>query len=110
MLINCIELRINVEKLFPICSSFNECISRLISVPLFIAEMSNEKDNEIELFCNKENIPYWDATLDINREGYRNLPYDYHPSAIAHKEYANSLLSNFREAGLLEKSESTLVN
>lgn len=70
-------------------------ISRLCEkhgIKFFLANM-DELDKDLELLCQSENISIIDSYVDLNQENYRNRPYDYHPSPIAHKEYARLILN-----------------
>ncbi|MEM9023629.1 MAG: hypothetical protein AAGB22_07795, partial [Bacteroidota bacterium] len=60
-----------------------------------VALMSGKED--LQAFCDREGIAFVDLYVDLNQPGYRNVPYDYHPSPHAQRELANRLLPFFLE-------------
>ena len=64
-------------------------------IPVVIIDISNEKNSELASFCSAAGINYLDASINLNRPGYRNLPYDYHPSVMAHELYTKAILNYF---------------
>lgn len=53
-------------------------------------------------YCGREKITTADAWVDLSIKENNNLPYDSHPSAIAHRQYARKLES-FLRGSVLEK-------
>ena len=78
-----------IEKINDICEEND--------IKFIIVEMSQKSDAEVAALCQEKGIHLIDASLNIDREGYRNLPYDHHPSPRAHGEYFNAMLPAFEE-------------
>jgi len=51
--------------------------------------------------CRRAGIDTVDISVDLTVEGFRNLPHDAHPSALAHQAYADKLLTHLTESGAL---------
>lgn len=61
-------------------------------VELIVSIMSQSKaTNEMKSFLNKEGIRSVDISLDFSNPIYTNLPYDGHPSPLAHYLFAEKL-------------------
>jgi len=52
-------------------------------------------------FARKRGIKAIDISVDLDTTGYRNSPYDIHPSALADRKYADKLEAFLRRDGLL---------
>jgi hypothetical protein len=52
-------------------------------------------------FARKRGIKAIDISVDLDIPGYRNSPYDIHPSALADRKYADKLEAFLRRDGLL---------
>jgi len=62
------------------------------NIPFVLAGIDSDRGTrEVLLFCRKMNIPAVDISVNLFRPGYRNLPHDTHPSALANKFYAEKL-------------------
>ncbi len=73
-----------IERINDICHK-NE-------IKLIIAGMNNTvKTQEILKYCNSKNINTIDLSVDFNIPGNMNIPYDFHPSPAANKQYAKKL-------------------
>lgn len=61
-------------------------------VKLVISTMTNDKvTKRFIAHCEKRSIPTIDISVDLTQKGFTNKPYDQHPSAKAHKIYAEKL-------------------
>lgn len=54
--------------------------------------------NSIKEFCKVKNIELLDMYVPVHRSDYNLMPYDRHPNAKAHKEYADLIIA-FLEKG-----------
>ena len=52
-------------------------------------------------FARDKGIKAIDISVDLDIPGYRNSPYDIHPSALADRKYADELEAFLRGEGLL---------
>jgi hypothetical protein len=52
-------------------------------------------------FARDKGIKAIDISVDLDIPGYRNSPYDIHPSALADRKYADKLEAFLRGEGLL---------
>lgn len=55
-------------------------------------------------YARSQGIPAIDISVNLSKEGYRNLPYDWHPSPIANRLYADKL-GTFLEEKILRQEE-----
>lgn len=61
-------------------------------VKLVISTMTNDESTKRFIaHCQTRLITTIDISLDLSKEGYNNKPYDQHPSALAHKIFAEKL-------------------
>jgi hypothetical protein len=61
-------------------------------VKLVISTMTNDKlTNRFIAHCKTQSITTIDISVDLTKEGYNNKPYDQHPSALAHKIFAEKM-------------------
>ncbi|MGK0390823.1 MAG: hypothetical protein ACI94Y_003583 [Maribacter sp.] len=70
-------------------------ISEMNGIPFYLALMEHNTQI-IENYCKENNIKTLDASLSLEQEGYRNTPYDMHPSPLAHSIYAKNLHDFFK--------------
>jgi hypothetical protein len=63
--------------------------TRAHGIPLLIAEIDGKSG--IAVFARKNGIAYADIGVDLNTPGARNFPFDPHPTARTHREYARKL-------------------
>lgn len=62
------------------------------NVILVVAGITNDVNTQKMLsYLKKKGIYTVDISVDLSKKGYRNLPYDRHPSALANKEYADNI-------------------
>lgn len=66
------------------------------NIKFYLVYMDQESKS-IEKLCTEENIEFINSFIDLNQEGYRNRPYDQHPSPIAHREYAQLILNHLEK-------------
>jgi hypothetical protein len=67
-------------------------LARANGVPLVIAGISEDPPTKNVLrFAEENGIPWVDMSTDLSAPGFRNLPIDTHPSALAHREFARKL-------------------
>ena len=63
-------------------------------IDLVVALMTSDMPSSIiKTYCKTLNIKTIDLNLDLASPRYTNLPYDSHPNALAHKEYAERISS-----------------
>ncbi|MEI8345602.1 MAG: hypothetical protein WCG06_05980, partial [Candidatus Omnitrophota bacterium] len=63
-------------------------------IPFVVAGIDNDAlTAQMRMFCARNGIRQVDISQDLNQEGYRNLPHDTHPSALADEGYAKKLLT-----------------
>ena len=78
-----------IERMHEKCNSNN--------IKFILASMSKiENDSVLEFFIHK-NLPIIDMSISLDQDGYRNLPYDSHPSVLANKDYAKILAEYFEK-------------
>ena len=63
--------------------------TRAHGIPLLIAEIDGQSG--IAVFARKNEIAYTDMSVNLNTPGARNFPFDPHPTARTHREYARKL-------------------
>jgi len=83
-----------------IVKEFSE-LCRTNDVQFFVAGITRDASRLLE-FCQREKIPNVDISVDLSTPGNRNLPYDDHPSAATHQQYATKLEA-FLTNGLTSK-------
>ena len=70
-------------------------------VQLLVTNIDERQDSYvIEDFCSTESIAYVSISPDFSNDSYRNLPFDNHPSALAHKFYADKVVAYLVEQKL----------
>ncbi len=70
----------------------NECKTN--GIDFVLASITRGKINsDVIEFCKSKGIKAVDISVSLSESANRNLPYDDHPSAIAHKQYADKLLN-----------------
>jgi hypothetical protein len=75
-------------------------------VKFVVASISN--GGQMLEFARQKGIPSVDISVDLYDDGHLNLPHDNHPSAIAHKKYADKLEAFLRKDILEHKGPSVL--
>ena len=70
------------------------CISN--DIDLIVANLDDASNmSAMRNICKKHEVKYVNVSPDFRQEGYRNLPYDNHPNAEAHKVYTDKLAAFF---------------
>ena len=65
-------------------------------IQLLVSTMTNDAiTKRLIKQCNSASIPTVDIFVDLSQEEFTNAPYDQHPSAKAHKLFAEKLASYF---------------
>ena len=72
------------------------------SLTLGIATIA--EGDHMRAFAHQEGIPTRDIALDLNRPENTNQPFDPHPSALAHRQYATDLADFIKELLSLDPS------
>lgn len=73
-----------LDEIHEICSKYG--------VKLFISTMMDDAvTKRFTAHCKANSIPTIDISVDLTQKGFTNAPYDQHPSAKAHKIYAEKL-------------------
>jgi hypothetical protein len=67
---------------------------------------SSDKTRDIKKFLTENNIKWIDISVDFSNTVYTNLPYDGHPSPLAHRLFAAKLLDNKMIEDLLSPLQS----
>jgi hypothetical protein len=66
-------------------------------IKLVIASLTSDPiSSDMLEYCKRERIATADLWVDLTIKENNNLPYDSHPSAIAHRQYARKLESFLR--------------
>jgi len=72
-------------------------------IRLVVASLTSDPiSSDMLEYCSRERITTADAWVDLSIKENNNLPYDSHPSAIAHRQYAHKLES-FLRSNVLNK-------
>jgi hypothetical protein len=72
---------------------------------LVIAGISeDEPAKDVVRFATENGLPAIDISADLTARGFRNIPHDRHPSALANREFASRLVAYL--STLLEDEES----
>ncbi len=70
----------------------NECKTN--GIDFVLASITRGKINaDVIEFCKSKGIKTVDISVSLSEPANRNLPYDDHPSALAHKQYADKLIN-----------------
>jgi len=77
-----------LDEISGICSKYG--------VDVLITNIGDHNDF-IKNYCDKNNKQFVDISVDVSKDGYNNLPFDSHPSAIANKVYAEKLSAKLNE-------------
>jgi hypothetical protein len=72
-----------LKKIVELCKQKN--------IQLLITNIWDDK-TYIEEFSSTYQIPFVNLAVDLNKKEFTNRPFDSHPSAMAHQEYAKKLL------------------
>lgn len=72
-----------LKKIVKLCKQKN--------IRLLITNIWEDK-TFIEEFSYTHQVPFVDIAVDLNKKEFTNRPFDSHPSAMAHQEYAKKLL------------------
>jgi siroheme synthase (precorrin-2 oxidase/ferrochelatase) len=76
-------------------------VSQQKSIALVVAGITDsESTRDMLTFCRARGIPSVNISVDLEKEGNRNLPHDLHPSAKANAEYAAKLEAYLRSQDL----------
>ncbi len=76
-------------------------LAREKGIPLVVAGITDSRGTRQVLHAVREKgVRASDISVDLDTGGYRNLPHDDHPSALADRRYADRLEEIFRAAGL----------
>lgn len=90
------QIRVNSKEDQKITFAFIDRIHSLCktaNIKLMISYMSNDDaTNKLIAHCKAASIPVIDLFIDLTQQTYTNAPYDSHPNARAHQEYAEKLL------------------
>ena len=79
------------------------CVTHRIR--LVVASLTSDPiSSDMLEYCSRERITTADAWVDLSIKENNNLPYDSHPSAIAHRQYARTLESFLRSNVLTKPS------
>jgi len=72
-------------------------------IKLVVASLTSDPiSSDMLEYCRRERITTADLWVDLSIKENNNLPYDSHPSAIAHRQYAHKLES-FLRSNVLNK-------
>lgn len=87
---------------FPVSEVFFKKMNTLAKqyhFKLIIADVSyNEKSNEIDSFCKKNNLKYLNISPDYSKGDYSLAPCDFHPNQRAHQIYAQKLYEYIKKS------------
>ena len=64
-------------------------------IQFYTAFLNPREQDPVMEFCREREIPVIDMNVDLDREGFRNIPYDYHPSKLGHQAYAERMIDFF---------------
>jgi hypothetical protein len=79
-------------------------LCRAHGIDLVVASLTSDPSSSDMLeYCKGERVKTVNIWVDLNTNENNNLPYDSHPSAIAHRQYARELESFLRSDVLNER-------
>ena len=88
------QKKLSSETTLAIINEMNKlCVSK--GAKFIVASL--EKDDQVQAYCDREKISFWNVSVPIHKEGYNLLPYDSHPSSLAAKEYADLILCDLQK-------------